>query len=56
MSDKSRVRVMRPDEARDALKIKRKLARDNAAGRGDAKQILNDLEAAQLELLDREDA
>jgi len=41
---------------RDALEIKRKLARDYMAGRSDAKQILTDLEAAQLELLDREDA
>ncbi len=36
---------------RDALEIKRKLARDYTAGRNDAKQILTDLEAAQLELL-----
>ena len=56
MNDRSRVRVMRPHEARDALKIKRKLARDYMAGRSDAKQILTDLEAAQLELLGREDA
>ena len=48
------MRVMRPDEARAALKIKCKLARDYTAGRSDAKQILTDLEAAQLELLDRE--
>ena len=41
---------------RDALELKRKLARDYMAGRSDAKQILTDLEAAQLELLDREDA
>lgn len=37
---------------RDALEVQRKLARDYAAGRADAKQILQDLEAAQLELLD----
>ena len=41
---------------RETLDSRRKLARDYAAGRDDAKQILNDLEAAQLELLDREDA
>ena len=41
---------------RDALELQRKLARDYAAGRDDARQILADLEAAQLELLDREDA
>ena len=41
---------------RDALEVKRKLARDYTAGRSDAKQILKDLEATQLELLDREDA
>jgi len=40
---------------RDALEIKRKLARDYAAGRSDAKQLLKDLEVAQLELLDHED-
>jgi len=56
MSDRSRVRVMRPDEARDPLKLKRKLARDYAAGRSDTQQLLTDLEPAQLELLDREDA
>jgi len=41
---------------REALELQRKLARDYAADRGDAKQILQDLEVAQLELLDREDA
>jgi tyrosyl-tRNA synthetase len=41
---------------REALEAQRKLARDYAAGRSDAKEILNDMEAAQLELLDREDA
>jgi hypothetical protein len=41
---------------REALDRQRKLARDYAAGRDDAKQILNDMEAAQLELLDRDDA
>lgn len=41
---------------RDAVTAQRKLARDYAAGRSDAKQILADLEAAQLDLLDREDA
>ena len=41
---------------REALESQRKLARDYAAGRSDARQLLQDLEAAQLELLDREDA
>jgi hypothetical protein len=41
---------------REALESRRKLARDYAAGRDDATQILHDLEVAQLELLDREDA
>jgi hypothetical protein len=56
MSNEFRVRVIRSDEARDALEMKRKLARDYTASRSDAKQILTDLEAAQLELLDPEDA
>lgn len=41
---------------REALDSQRRLARDYAAGRSDAKQLLKDLEAAQLELLDRDDA
>jgi DNA-binding GntR family transcriptional regulator len=41
---------------RDALERERKLARDYAAGRSDARQLLRELETAQLELLDREDA
>lgn len=41
---------------REVLESQRRLARDYAAGRSDAKQLLQDLEAAQLELLDREDA
>jgi hypothetical protein len=41
--------------SRDALEHQRKLARDYAAGRDDAKEILEDMEAAQLELLGRED-
>jgi hypothetical protein len=40
---------------REAIALQRKLARDYAAGRGDADELLGDLEAAQLELLDRED-
>jgi len=40
---------------RDALEHQRKLARDYAAGRDDAKEILEDMEAAQLELLGREE-
>lgn len=39
---------------RDALEHRRKLARDYAAGRDDAREIL-DMEAAQLELLGREE-
>jgi metal-responsive CopG/Arc/MetJ family transcriptional regulator len=41
---------------REALERERKLARDYAAGRSDARQLLQDLEAAQLELLDDEEA
>ena len=41
---------------REALEHQRRLARDYAAGRRDAKQLLKDLELAQLELLDRDDA
>ena len=36
---------------REALEAQRKLARDYAAGREDAAEILNDMEAGQLELL-----
>lgn len=39
---------------RESLEQQRKLARDYAAGRGDARQLLQELEAGQLELLDRE--
>jgi len=41
---------------RETLERERKLARDYAAGRSDARQLLQDLEAAQLELLDEEQA
>ena len=41
---------------RDLLAAQRKLARDYAAGRADATEILNELETAQLELLGDEDA
>jgi hypothetical protein len=41
---------------REAVEYRRKLARDYAAGRSDAKQLLQEMEAAQLELLDDEDA
>jgi hypothetical protein len=41
---------------REEVERRRKLARDYTAGRDDAKQILNDMEAAQLELLDDEGA
>ena len=37
---------------REALEKQRKLARDYAAGRGDARELLADLEGAQLDLLD----
>jgi hypothetical protein len=37
---------------REVLERERKLARDYAAGRSDARQLLRELEAAQLELLD----
>ncbi len=37
---------------REVLERQRALARDYAAGRSDAREILADLEAAQLELLD----
>jgi hypothetical protein len=39
---------------REALERERRLARDYTAGRSDARQLLRDLEAAQLDLLDRE--
>jgi hypothetical protein len=42
--------------AREERERQRKLARDYAAGRADAKERLKDLEIAQLELMDREDA
>ena len=41
---------------REALERERKLASDYAAGRSEARQLLQDLEAAQLELLDDEEA
>lgn len=37
---------------REAVARQRKLARDYAAGREDAKELLAELEVAQLELLD----
>jgi len=40
---------------RDAVERQQKLARDYAAGRADARQLLKDLEAAQFEILGRED-
>ena len=36
---------------REALERQKKLAKDYAAGRDDAKELLADLEAAQLDLL-----
>jgi metal-responsive CopG/Arc/MetJ family transcriptional regulator len=41
---------------REALERRQQLARDYAAGRGDARTLLSDLESAQLELLDDEGA
>jgi hypothetical protein len=41
---------------REALERQRKLARDYAAGRSDARRLLRDLEAAQFDLLDPESA
>jgi Ribbon-helix-helix protein, copG family len=41
---------------REAVERQQRLARDYAAGRTDAREILKDLEVAQFELLDREDA
>jgi hypothetical protein len=38
-------------DRREAIETRRKLARDYAAGRDDALEILADLERAQLELL-----
>jgi hypothetical protein len=40
---------------RDAVERQQKLARDYAAGRADARQLLDDLEAGQFEILGRED-
>lgn len=37
---------------RDARERQRKLARDYAAGRADAAEVLRDLEGAQIDLLD----
>lgn len=41
---------------REAVEAQRKLARDYAAGREDAREILSEMETAQLELLGSEDA
>ena len=41
---------------REALERQRRLARDYTAGRSDARQLLRNLEAAQLDLLDPEGA
>ena len=41
---------------REALERRQQLARDYAAGRGDGRTLLSDLESAQLELLDDEGA
>ena len=41
---------------RDALERRQQLARDYLANRGDARTLLRDLEAGQLELLDDDDA
>jgi hypothetical protein len=42
-------------DAREARERRRKLAADYAAGRSDARDLLDDLEAAQLEWFDAED-
>ena len=60
-SGKPRARVVK-DLLAEALQLhvtrerRRQLARDYAAGRGDARAILSDLEAGQLDLLGDEDA
>ena len=41
---------------RESLERQRKLARDYAAGRDDATELLGELEIAQLELLDDDEA
>ena len=41
---------------REGLNRERRLARDYATGRNDARQLLRDLEAAQFDLLDPEGA
>ncbi|HEX3481382.1 MAG TPA: hypothetical protein VHT91_40490 [Kofleriaceae bacterium] len=48
--------LIREAARRDARERERTLARDYAAGRSDARQLLRTLEAAQLELLDDEEA
>lgn len=40
---------------RDALSRRKALARDYAAGRADARDLLEELEAAQLDLLEGDD-
>ena len=39
-------------DRREAARRRRKLARDYVAGRDDARELLRDLEASELELLD----
>lgn len=41
---------------RESLETQRKLARDYAAGRDDAQELLAELELAQLELLSNDEA
>jgi hypothetical protein len=41
---------------REAAERRRRLARDYAAGRRDARAILDDLETSQLDLLDNDEA
>ena len=41
---------------REAAERRKRLARDYAAGRPDARALLKDLESPQIELLDDEDA
>lgn len=42
-------------DAREALERRKKLAADYAAGRSDARELLEELEAPQLEWFDGED-
>ena len=43
-------------ERRERMQRRRKIAEDYSAGRADAKALLGEMEAAQLELLDEEES